>query len=267
MNCFRFMEDCAQHPTFQTLMEIIEWHLKRAKSKCISVSTRQYVINLHYLKLYLMGTVLEHRNLLLIHFADEVILNLSNEDDSVQKFYLNIINYLNFNKQPYQQHSLYVSEDLEISEKEHRIVQTLDSQFRKLLLKYLHVSIRAAFITNMHSFFTSMECCLPAFLVLRYYPCILNELQPLDQHIVNYLLKFCDCDNEELISAIISCISTFLKNLDKDSLRFLKFGDVIHVLTESASPVAAVHRRLAVCDFLLDNKMLFCTRETCFTGS
>lgn len=253
------------HEVFQTLMEIIDWHLK-TEVKLLSSSAKQYIINLHYLKLYLIGTVLEYRNLLVIYAADEIVLNLSDEDDSIRKFYLNIINYLNFTRPSYRQHSLYVTEDLEISEKEYRIVQALDPEFKKLLLKHLHVNIKVAFITNMCDLFASAECCLPAFMVLRYYPCILNALQPSGQLILNYLVKLCDCDNEELISAVISCISTFVSNLDANFLRLLNFNGVINVLIESVSPAVAVHRRLAICDFLMSVRELFCTRETCLTG-
>lgn len=214
----------------------------------------------------MVGTVLEFRNLLVIYAADEIVLNLSDEDDSIRKFYLNIINYLNFDRRSYRQHSLYATEHLEISEKEYRIVQALDTQFKKLLLKQIHVSIKVAFMTHMCDLLNSAECRLPALLVLRYYPCILNDLQRSNQHILNYLLSFCACDNEEVITAVISCLSEFFKRLSANSLKLLDFSGLMYVIMDSASPAAAVHRRLAICHLFLDIKSLLCTRGACFTG-
>ncbi|ENN72372.1 hypothetical protein YQE_11007, partial [Dendroctonus ponderosae] len=39
------------------------------------------------------------------------------------------------------------------------------------------------------------------------------------------------------------------------------YDELLKVLTNSASPAAAVHRRLAVCEFLCDNYFLYCNRD------
>lgn len=234
--------------------------------KALIGNAKQFIVNLHYLKLYLTATVLEHRDLFVTYAADEILLNLSEQNNSIRKFYLNIIHYLNCTRSSYVQHSLYVTEDLEISEKEHKIVEALEPHYRKILLKHIHVNIRMAYIGNMHDFFNSAECRLPAFMVLRHYPCILNDIQPSELYVLNYLVNYCNCDNEELTSAVISCISVFLKKLDSESRQLYDYTGLMHVLIASASPAAAVHRRLATCDFILDHASLIFTRETCFTG-
>lgn len=162
--------------------------------------------------------------------------------------------------------SLYITEDLKISEKEYTFVQALHPQFKKQVLKQIHNSMRITFIRNMDEFFTSNVCCLPAFLVLYYYPCILRDLLPSNPYILSNLLEFCDCDNEEVISAIIGCMGNFFTKLDVETLKNMKWNSVIQVLKESSSPEAAVHQRLAVCDFLSGNKMLLSVKPTCFSG-
>lgn len=57
------------------------------------------------------------------------------------------------------------------------------------------------------------------FLLLDYYPCAIKFLRLSKQETLNTLLGYCDCDNEELISAVISCISTFLTEVDYNLLK------------------------------------------------
>lgn len=262
---FSFPRSCAKTATFQALMEIVDWQLKTDLNK-ISNSAQEYIISLHYLKLYMIGTVLDYRNLLVMYAAQDIISKLIDGITGVKKFYLNLVNYLNSERPEYQKHALYVTEDLEISEKEHRVVRSLDNDVKQSLLKYVHYNLRTTILENKERFFEDLDCCLPAFLVLRYYPCIIRNLQPCIQSTLDYLLKFCNCDNEELASAVISCISIFFKNLNVNGLRLLKYNNFIQILMELASPASSVHCRLATCDFFLENKTLFCSRDTGFSG-
>lgn len=260
-----FPRSCAKTATFQALMEIVDWQLKTDIK--IKNSAQEYIISLHYLKLYMTGTVLDYKNLLTMYAAQDIILKLIDGINGVKKFYLNLVNYLNSERPEYHTHALYVTEDLEISEKEHRVVvQALDNVAKESLLKYIHYNLRTTILENKESFFEDLDCRLPAFLVLRYYPCIIKNLQPFNQSTLEYLLKFCNCDNEELASAVISCISVFFKNLSVNALRRLKYENFIQILMELASPESSVHCRLATCDFLLENKTLFCSRDTGFSG-
>lgn len=46
----------------------------------------------------------------------------------------------------------------------------------------------------------------------------------------------------------------------------LKYDKLLKVLSDSASPAAAIHRRLAVCDFLCKNYALYCSEEPVLKG-
>lgn len=244
-----------EHQTFRTLLEMVEWQVKNS-AQHIKFATGDYAVNLHYLKMYLLATVVEYHNLLALYTADDILLNLFKASMTVRAFYLKLIVYLNFERPNYSKHCLYVSEDLDISKKEYSVVLAFKKEFRKQLRKHLHINLKDVFMAELVNFLNNSECRLPALLVLRYYPCIMNAVFP-----INCLLRLTNCDSEECVSAVISCVSSFLRKLKVETLKELNYDMLIECLKDSCSPTAAVHRRLAVCDFLLDNKIMFCTRE------
>ncbi|XP_048524151.1 uncharacterized protein LOC109543125 isoform X1 [Dendroctonus ponderosae] len=147
----------------------------------------------------------------------------------------------------------------------------IDSEIRKLVYSFRHSSIKKL-LKYTHSYvksFLAQELKRPhyireddrvlLFLLAAYYPCAIKMLKLNRQETLNTLVNFCNCDNEEMISAVISCISSYLSELDY--ILYYGYDELLKVLTNSASPAAAVHRRLAVCEFLCDNYFLYCNRD------
>lgn len=249
----RAKEKVMDHQIFQTLLDIVEWQLKSDLHHF-----KDYTVNLHYLKLYLLARMVEHHNFLALCTANEILQNLRNANMSVRAFYLNIILCLNFERPNYSQHSLYVSEDLEIPEKEHTVVQAFHKDFRKQWRKHLHIHLKDVFVLD--DFLKNSECRLPALLVLRYYPCVITALCP-SNNVIDYLLGLPNCDSEECVSAVIDCVSSVVRKLKNEALIELNYDVLVEFLVDSCSPTAALHRRLAVCDFLLDNRIMSCGTE------
>lgn len=250
--------------TFTRLIEIVDRRYEMPLPQS-ALNTKEFIINLHYLKIYLTAMLPIYHNIVAATAANEIRLNLYNENAFIRVFYLNFIAYLNFDKPNYTKHCLYVSEELEISEKEYNLAQAFTKDFKKQLLHHLHPFIKDAFLFNLDNFLKNDECRLSALLVLRYYPCVIAALLPLE-YVFDYFLHLKIGDSEECISAVISCVGSFLRKYKISDLKKLKFEPWIKFLMESSCPTVALHRRLAVCDFLLENKAMYFSKEICFSS-
>lgn len=256
---FRFKNSMVKDGTFTTLSEILEPFI-RMSFPTSELSAREFLINVHYVKMYIVAMLPMYHNVMAVVAAREIRLNLYSDYQCITAFYLNFIAYLNFDKANYPKHCLYVTEEIEISEKEYHLAQAFPKEFRRPLLRHLHPFLSEAFVLNLDNFLKSDECRLPALLVLRYYPCIIGALCLL-VNIFDYFLSLNICDDEECISAVISCLSSFVRKCKISNLKNVKFERFIQFLMASCSPTVALHRRLAVADLLVQNRAMYFSKE------
>ncbi|KAL1490921.1 hypothetical protein ABEB36_011593 [Hypothenemus hampei] len=149
--------------------------------------------------------------------------------------------------------------DVEILGEIHSLTNSFSRSSVDKLLRHLHPYLKTFLLGELRmAHYIRDEDRVLLFVLLNYYPCVLKVLTLSKQETLNTLLSYCDCDNEELISAVISCLSTYLAQTDYSLLRY---DELIKVLSRSASPAVAMHRRLSVCKFLCNNYVLYCDEE------
>ncbi|KAJ8917148.1 hypothetical protein NQ315_012640 [Exocentrus adspersus] len=197
--------------------------------------------------------------------TNQIMSHLYGRDVEMKRFCLNLLIYMNQalnDSSP--KHALYQLEELQVPEEVLTIVNAFDKQSIKKVLTHIHPYLKC-FLTEEIKFqhYIKKEDQVLLFLLLNYYPCVIKYLNLSKQETLTMLLKFCDCDNEELISAVVSCIGTFLLQLDYS---VLSYSRLVQVLMESASPAASAYRRLAVCQFLSRNYILYCNEEPILNG-
>ncbi|XP_050296471.1 uncharacterized protein LOC126736248 isoform X2 [Anthonomus grandis grandis] len=163
-----------------------------------------------------------------------------------------------------ESHALFSTGDVEITSDINDLVKSFNKTSVEQILKHIHMYLKGFLMEELKiQNYIKKEDRVLLFLLLNYYPCAIKFLRLSKQETLNTLLSYCDCDNEELISAVISCISTFLTEVDYS---LLKYDKLLTVLSNSASPAAALHRRLTVCDFLCKNYSLYCNEEPVLKG-
>lgn len=166
--------------------------------------------------------------------------------------------------EPIENHPLFYTGDVEIHPDINDLVTSFNRSSVEKVLRHIHPYLKGFLMEELKiQHYISKDDKILLFLLLDFYPCAIKFLRLSKQETLNTLLNYCDCDNEELISAVIGCISTFLMEVDYN---LLKYDKLLKVLSQSASPAAALHRRLAVCDFLCKNYSLYCNEEPVLKG-
>ncbi|CAG9766886.1 unnamed protein product [Ceutorhynchus assimilis] len=161
-------------------------------------------------------------------------------------------------------HPLFITGDMEINKSIIDLVTSFPKLSVENILKHIHLYLKGFLMEELKiQHYIREEDRVLLFLLLDYYPCAIKFLRLSKQESLNTLLSYCDCDNEELISAVISCISTFLSEVDYN---LLKYDKLLEILSKSASPAAPLHLRLAVCDFLCQNYALYCNEDPGLKG-
>ncbi|KAJ8947048.1 hypothetical protein NQ318_019941 [Aromia moschata] len=189
--------------------------------------------------------------------TNQIMSFLYGHDSEMKRFCLYLLIAMNHTQNDAAtKHPLFVTEEMQIPQQ----IQALMDTFDKGSVTRIPYAHPPCFLTEELKFqhYIKREDQVLFFLLVIYYPCVIKYLNLSKQETLNLLIKYCDCDNEELISAVVGCISTFLLQLDYNVLRYDK---LVPVLAESASPAASEYRRLAVCDFLVKNYILYCNEE------
>ncbi|XP_045467658.1 thyroid adenoma-associated protein homolog [Harmonia axyridis] len=143
----------------------------------------------------------------------------------------------------------------------------------KNVIANFSTATKSEFLTNIHKFMINFlrrelkrmqltakvdECFILILLLLPYYPCLLEALNGGDrQKTMDMLINFCSCDREEVMSAVISCVGVLLTTVKTDKLKNLDYRRLIRLLRRSASPEAAIYRRLSVVQFLVKCKYMY----------
>ncbi|CAG9815559.1 unnamed protein product [Phaedon cochleariae] len=215
------------------------------------------------LLLYIVINKFEESDLTYPTVTNLIISQLYGPNMETKRFCLNLLIYFNQIQNDYK-HALYQTEEMQIPPEIVILSDCFEKSSILKILTHLHQNLKCFLMQELkYQRHIKKEDQVLLFLLVNYYPCVIKYFNLSKQETLNTLLHYCDCDNEELISAVLSCISTFLLQLDYN---VLQYNRLIHVLAESASPAASNYRRLAVCDFLSKNYILYCNEDPILLG-
>ncbi|XP_023011741.2 thyroid adenoma-associated protein homolog [Leptinotarsa decemlineata] len=215
------------------------------------------------LLLYIIVNKFEETDLTYPTVTNQLICQLYGHNFEMKRFCLQLLIYLNQIQHDFK-HALYETEEFQMPQEIVTLVNSFEKPLVTKMLTSMHQYLKG-FLTEevKYPHYIKSEDRVLLFLLVNYYPCVIKYLNLSKQETLNSLITFCNCDNEELISAVVSCISTFLLQLDYSVLRY---DQLLKVLVESASPAASDFRRLAVCDFLWKNYILYCNEDPILVG-
>lgn len=201
-------------------------------------------------------------------YLKELILSaLYSVQEEINQFSLNYINYLYFQHPKYEKHSLYVTEQLEICDKEYKLVSTLDTSLKEYVIESIHNDLERKLFPVLYDLLgKSKECCLFVFLMLQHYPCVVNNIKPYKQEILDFLMNWCRTDDDEMFCAVLSVITTFLNSLSECEVKELNYSALLKVIVDGSSPNSSLHQRVSVAQFLVANKWLFCQKDYFISG-
>lgn len=227
-------------------------------------SKSNYYQNRSILIFYILINKFEESDLIYSTFSKHLLNQLRGNDAEMRRMCLNLIIYLHQTQNRHYKHPLFKVGELEIPQKIISLVQTFEEKCINKILIHVHGPVKDFLIDELkHAENRKKEDTLLLFLTIYYYPCVFKNLNPLNPSNYNLLINMCNCDNEEIISAVISCISTYLQSVNGEDL---KYYELVNILMESASPSVKEYRRLAVCDFFASNYNLFGYPDSRFTG-
>ncbi|VEN58737.1 unnamed protein product [Callosobruchus maculatus] len=218
------------------------------------------------LLLYIVVNKFEHTDITFSTIKDQIMEQLYGQDSKMKRFCLNLLIYLNQRRNGCaSKHALYLLGDMEIPQEIVTVIDTIDKEAVNTLLAKILQDLSCFFrdeLKGLH--YIQKQDRIFFFLLLDYYPCVLKYLNLSKQETFNTLIDFSETDDEDVISAVVSCLSSFLLQVDyKD----LKFDRMMKVLMESASPAASECRRYAVSDLLVKNyNLLFSKNRELFVG-
>ncbi|XP_060526229.1 uncharacterized protein LOC132701926 isoform X3 [Cylas formicarius] len=218
---------------------------------------------------YIVINKLEETDVTYSTMTNEIMSYLYGHDPYMKRFCLHFLISLNQTLQAaidpdFKEHPLFRTEDVEIPAEVTGLISTFQRSSGEKILRQIHPYLKPFLMEELKiEHYVRNDDKVLLFLLLDFYPCAIRFLRLSKQETLNTLLAYCDCDNEELISAAISTVSTFMAEVDYNLLCYDK---LIEVLSKSASPAATVHRRLAVCEFLCRNYILYCNEEPILKG-
>nr|CAH7713689.1 unnamed protein product [Callosobruchus chinensis] len=216
------------------------------------------------LLLYIVLNKFEHTDITFTTIKHQIMQQLRGQDPIMKRFCLNLLIYMNDRKTAGRlRHALYLLGDMEIPQEIIAVIDTIEEDTLITLLSKM--------LSDLCSFFSDefgrkqhiqKQDQILFFLLLNYYTYVLKYLSLSKQGVFNILLVYCETDDEEVISAVVSCLSLFLLQVDHNDLNLER---MMKVLTESASPAARECRRYAVSDLLVKNyNMLFGAKRKLF---
>ncbi|XP_057665069.1 thyroid adenoma-associated protein homolog isoform X1 [Diorhabda carinulata] len=248
----------------EMLKNIVRILSKQITSKVVPITAKgRYYQRRMSLLLYIVINKFEETSLTYSTAINQILCQIYGRDLVMKIYSLNLFIYLNQLQSGFK-HALYQTDELQIPKE---IIELCDSFGRPAVIKLLtqsHQYVKYFLKEEIkHQHYVRDEEKVLLFLLLNYYPCVIRRLHLSNQETLNMFTRLCNTDNEELVSAVITCMSTLLLHLD---YRVLKYESLMQVLIESASPAASDYRRLAVCDFLSKNYILYCNEDNILDG-
>ncbi|XP_030763962.1 thyroid adenoma-associated protein homolog isoform X2 [Sitophilus oryzae] len=273
------LQICSNFDDVPLLKNILLHLSKQGKTSDVPLTWQENFLSTRtVLAYYIINNKFEETETTYSTVTNEIMSYMYGHENSMKRFFLELLIKLNqihlYHNQSdnaiinseaeIDNHPLFYTGDVEIRPSITTLVTSFSRTSVENILKHIHPYLKTFLIEELkiqHNICSEDRVLF--FLLLDFYPCAIKFLRLSKQETLNALLSYCDCDNEELISAVISCISTFLMEVD---YTLLKYDKLLEVLAKSASPAAAVHRRLTVCDFLCKNSALYCNEEPVLKG-
>lgn len=159
-------------------------------------------------------------------------------------------------REQFETHPLFESKEIEISSIIKGLVHTMHCRCRREFLYYTHSYLIRFFNVILQKNLEPLgDCTVLVFLLLRFYPCFFKvRTISAKQRIWNWFISMAiNSKDEDVISAIITCLNTFVKCCTLGELKQLDFKALLLLLMKSAVPEAADYRRLATAQFIIDS--------------
>ncbi|CAG9856965.1 unnamed protein product [Phyllotreta striolata] len=190
--------------------------------------------------------------------TDQLTHQLHRGDIHAKTYCLNLLVYLN-RRHCGLEHPLYKTDDLRTPSDVRSLVDALSKSTIAKLLTNSHEAVKRFLAEELKTGRCVRVEDRAAFYVLFiYYPCVTKRLNANKQETLRALLGACDGRDEEAACSVVCCASAFLLQVD---YRVLKYDELIGALMESSSPAASEARRLAVCELLTKNYVLYCNED------
>lgn len=247
-------------------MKILAWQSIKdtvVEEELFSEKYRVCHFNLH---LHIMSNLYHRDNYFKSQYVKKVIMSgLRSIYQEINQYCLNIINYLYLDRPKYMKHSLYITEQLEISDREYKVVKSFDLTVKEYLMEVIHMK-KKLFPILYELLAKSKESCLSVLLMLQHYPCILIDIKPHKQDVLDFFIKWCYNEDDELFCASVSVISTFLYNLSNDDIKQINGNALIKTIIEASSPRSTLYQRIGAAQFLVANKRLLYLKDSFVDG-
>lgn len=234
--------------------------------KAVIVSSQQLHLGVLPLMLilYILVNKFEENQLTYTTISFYLMNQLTNQNSQMKRIWLNFLIYMHHTKNESPKHPLFLLEERQIPSNVIMLVDAFEEVRIGKILKNIHEQVKDFLVKKInYQKFDNKEDAILLFLLMNYYPCVMKALNKNRQETLDMLINICSNDDEELISAAVSCISTFLQLSDNG---VLKYRGILKILMESASPAAREYRRLAVCKFLVENYKLYGCQDSALTG-
>lgn len=201
-----------------------------------------------------------------LYIKELILSGLYSVNEEINIYCLNYINYLYFHRLKQTKHSLYITGQLQVSEREYKAVASLDTTAKEYVIKGVHKDLERKLLPIFcHLSTKSKECCLCGFLILQHYSSVLNEFKPHKQELLDFLMNWCECD-DEIFCASINVISIFLNSLSDNDIRQLNCSVLLKVIIDASSPTSTLHERISAAQFLVANRRLLCEPNLFLNG-
>ncbi|KAI4458024.1 thada/death receptor interacting protein [Holotrichia oblita] len=262
-----FAKQCQGALVFGKLLKILAWQstTDTGVEEVLSTAKKKYKVCHFNLQMHIVSNVY-HRDSYFkcVYIRKMIVSGLYSSHQEINQYCLNIINYLYLYHPKYMKHSLYITEQLERSEPEYNLVKSFDMIVKEYLMEAIH--LKKLFPILYELLDKSKECCLGVLLILQHYPCILNDIKLYKQDALDFLMKWCYNEDDELFSAAVSAISAFLNNLSDDDIRQVNGNALVKAIIEASSPTSTLYQRIGAAQFFVVNKRILCLNDSFVNG-
>lgn len=153
-------------------------------------------------------------------------------------------------------HPLFEAKEIEISPIIRALAHSIHIRCRKEFLYYTHSYLIRFFNVILQRNLDQLgDCQVLVFLLLSFYPCYFKMTNiDVKKLIWNSFISMANGNkNEDVVSAIITCLKAFMKSCTGSEIAQLDFKALLVLLIKSAVPEAADYRRLATAQFITDS--------------
>lgn len=146
------------------------------------------------------------------------------------------------------------------------VVDKMDYRTRVDTIKQLHVLIGAQLVRIfMFIIDRNRRTALKFFLVLQHFPCVLPYVRLDMDSTLTYFLDWCERGDDLTVTAALGCLGTILFYMEDSNVEMTDMGQMLKPVMRCALPSSTLHERLAVCQYVVQNRRLFCEKNDLIT--